>query len=49
MRQPLVQLGHGALTTLTERIRQDGGRGDRCLLQAELVIRRSTGAPSNRP
>jgi LacI family transcriptional regulator len=49
MRQPLMQLGHSALTTLIERIRQDGGRGDRCLLQAELVIRRSTGAPSNRP
>jgi len=49
MRQPLVQLGHSALTTLIERVRQDGGRGDRCLLQAELVIRRSTGAPSNRP
>jgi DNA-binding LacI/PurR family transcriptional regulator len=48
MRQPLVQLGHSALTTLTERIRQDSGRAERCLLQAELVIRRSTGAPSTR-
>lgn len=43
MRQPLIQLGHSAMTTLIERVRHDNGPGENRLLQAELVIRRSTG------
>jgi LacI family transcriptional regulator len=44
MRQPLVQLGHSAVTTLIDRIRQDSPPAEHRLLQAELVIRRSTAA-----
>jgi DNA-binding LacI/PurR family transcriptional regulator len=43
LREPLIQLGHSALTALVERLRQDGGPVENRLLQAELVIRRSTG------
>jgi len=46
LRQPLVQLGHTALTTLIERVRRDGGPVENRLLQGELVIRRSSGAPA---
>ena len=46
MRQPLVQLGHTALATLVERVRHDNGPVEQRLLQAELVIRRSSGAPA---
>jgi DNA-binding LacI/PurR family transcriptional regulator len=43
MREPLVQLGHTAVTALVERIRHDGAPVDDRVLQAELVIRRSSG------
>lgn len=46
MREPLVQLGHSAVTALVERIRHDGAPVDDRVLQAELVIRRSTGPVS---
>ena len=44
MRQPLVELGHSAITALVERIRNDGAPVQNRLLQAELVIRRSSTA-----
>jgi LacI family transcriptional regulator len=43
LRQPLVQLGHSAVTALVERIRNDGAAVGHRVLQAELVIRRSSG------
>jgi DNA-binding LacI/PurR family transcriptional regulator len=43
MRQPLIQLGHGAITALVERIRNDNAPVENRVLQAELVIRRSSG------
>jgi LacI family transcriptional regulator len=45
LRQPLVQLGHGAVTALVERIRHEGAPVENRFLQAELIIRRSSGAP----
>lgn len=53
LRQPLVQLGHAAVTALVDEIRQSpsnlpnaaGGSGARTLFP-ELIIRRSTTAPS---
>jgi len=42
-RQPLVQLGHAAVTTLFEQIQSDQMDQTNRLLSAELVIRRSTG------
>jgi DNA-binding LacI/PurR family transcriptional regulator len=46
MREPLVQLGHSAVTALVERIRHDGAPVDNRVLQAELAIRRSSGPVS---
>jgi LacI family transcriptional regulator len=43
LRQPLVQLGHSAVTALVDRCRTDGAAPENRLLQAELVIRRSSG------
>jgi DNA-binding LacI/PurR family transcriptional regulator len=43
LRQPLVQLGHSAVTALVDRCRTDGAPPENRLLQAELVIRRSSG------
>ena len=43
LRQPLVQLGHSAITALVDRCRTDGAPVENRLLQAELVIRRSSG------
>src|SRR5258706_1209937 len=43
MRQPLIELGHSAVTALVERIRHDSGPVENRLLQAELVIRSSSG------
>ena len=42
LRQPLVQLGHAAVTTLHELIRHGSGEVINRTLWAELVIRRST-------
>jgi LacI family transcriptional regulator len=43
MRQPLIELGHSAVTALVERIRHDSGPVENRLLQAELVVRSSSG------
>jgi DNA-binding LacI/PurR family transcriptional regulator len=43
LRQPLVQLGHSAITALVDRCRHDAAPVENRLLQAELVIRRSSG------
>jgi LacI family transcriptional regulator len=43
LRQPLVQLGHAAVTMLCEQIQQNNGNGGSRTLCAELVVRRSTG------
>lgn len=43
LRQPLIQLGHSAVTALVERCRHDGAPVEHRVLQAELVIRRSSG------
>lgn len=42
MRQPLVELGHSALTALVGRIRNESNPSQSRLLQADLVIRRSS-------
>jgi GntR family transcriptional regulator, arabinose operon transcriptional repressor len=44
MRQPLVQLGHAAVTALFERIQNDNAPLQNRTLRAELVIRRSSAA-----
>jgi LacI family transcriptional regulator len=43
LRQPLVQLGHAAVTALHERIQSDAAPMESRTLTAELVIRRSSG------
>lgn len=43
LRQPLVQLGHGAITALVERVRNDSGAMESRLYRAELMVRRSSG------
>jgi DNA-binding LacI/PurR family transcriptional regulator len=43
LREPLVQIGHSAVTALVERIRNDAAPLENRVLQAELVIRRSSG------
>jgi DNA-binding LacI/PurR family transcriptional regulator len=44
LRQPLVQLGHAAVTALFERIRNEAANPQSRTLRAELVIRRSSAA-----
>lgn len=44
LRQPLVQLGSAAVTSLVEQIQRNNGSGGSTTLRAELVVRRSTGA-----
>lgn len=49
MRQPLVQLGHAAVTAAVERVRHDGALPtSNKVLRAELVIRESSGPAANR-
>lgn len=48
LRQPLVQLGHAAVTTLFEQIKSNSGDVVSRTLWAELVIRRSTGSNNSR-
>ena len=48
LREPLVQLGHSAVTALVDRCRHDGAPVENRLLQAELVIRRSSGPVVNK-
>jgi LacI family transcriptional regulator len=43
LRQPLIQLGHSAVTALVDRCRSDAAPFENRTLQAELVIRRSSG------
>jgi DNA-binding LacI/PurR family transcriptional regulator len=43
LRQPLVQLGHAAVTMLFEQIQNNNGEGGSRTLWADLVVRRSTG------
>jgi len=43
LRQPLVQLGHSAVTALVDRCRSDAAPFENRTMQAELVIRRSSG------
>jgi LacI family transcriptional regulator len=43
LRQPLIQLGHSAVTALVDRCRHDGAPAEHRVLQSELVIRRSSG------
>jgi LacI family xylobiose transport system transcriptional regulator len=43
MRQPLVQLGHAAVTALYDRITTDSANQTGRTLRSELVIRRSSG------
>jgi DNA-binding LacI/PurR family transcriptional regulator len=47
LRQPLVQLGHAAVTALYERIRNADATIESRQLRAELIIRRSSGAVSS--
>lgn len=47
LRQPLVQLGHSAVTALYERIRNIDATIESRQLLAELIIRRSSGAVPN--
>lgn len=50
LRQPLVQLGNAAVTTLFEQIQNNNGDATSRTLWAELVVRRSTGpVPMLRP
>jgi LacI family transcriptional regulator len=42
LRQPLVQLGHAAVTALTDRIQHENSIMESRTLRAELVIRRSS-------
>ncbi len=42
VRQPLAQLGHGAVTALVESVRRNDLRVENRMLRAELVIREST-------
>jgi LacI family transcriptional regulator len=42
LRQPLIQLGHAAVTTLAEQVQNDQSEAESRTLLAELVIRRST-------
>jgi DNA-binding LacI/PurR family transcriptional regulator len=44
LRQPLLQMGHNAVTALVETCRNAGAEATRRMLRPELVIRRSTGA-----
>ncbi len=46
LRQPLVQLGHAAVTALYERIRNADATLESRQLRAELIIRRSSGPVS---
>ena len=42
VRQPLLQLGHGAVTTLVESLRTGEIRPENRVLRAELIVREST-------
>jgi DNA-binding LacI/PurR family transcriptional regulator len=46
LRQPLVQLGHDAVTALVEQIQNEQPQAEGRTLQAELVVRKSTGSVS---
>jgi LacI family transcriptional regulator len=48
LRQPLVQLGHAAVTALAERIHRNETKMENRTLKAELVIRRSSAALSRK-
>jgi DNA-binding LacI/PurR family transcriptional regulator len=47
LRQPLVQLGRAAVTSLFEQIQHDQAAQGSRTLQAELVVRRSTASPAH--
>src|SRR5688500_2486684 len=49
LRQPLVQLGHAAVTALYERIRPNAPAIESRELRAELIVRRSTGRAATEP
>lgn len=49
LRQPLIQLGQAAMTTLSEQIKNGDGEAVSRTLWAELVIRRSTHQSSSGP
>jgi DNA-binding LacI/PurR family transcriptional regulator len=46
IRQPLIQLGNAAVTALVEQIQQEQAGGESRSLPSDLVIRRSTAAPT---